>query len=54
VQDLFDVVTVVGEDLGEVGELADLSDEGFVVLVEEALHVAQRLVERAQCDVEIR
>ena len=53
VQDLLDVVAVLGQDVGEVGELADLSDQGLVVLVEEALDVAQRLVQCAERLVEV-
>ena len=33
VQDLLDVVAVVGQHLGEVGELVDLADQRRVVLV---------------------
>jgi hypothetical protein len=48
VQDLLDVIAVVGQDLGEVGELVDLADQRLVVVVQETPDVGERLVEGAQ------
>jgi hypothetical protein len=53
VQNLLDVVAVIRQDLGELGQLGNLVDQRLVVLVQEALDVTERLIQGAQGLIQI-
>ena len=53
VQDLLDVIAVVGEDLGELGELAHRRDQRCVGLAEQTADIPKGLIQRAEGGVEI-
>ena len=53
VQNLFQVVVLVGEQLGELRQLVHLADQRGVVVLQESADVGQRLVERPEGVVEV-